>query len=69
MNPKAPLLSVTRSGLVSVVGTAFLIAAVPFDSLYAGQVTVNNVNPGSSVTFKYTDPNDSTKTITKMVPG
>jgi hypothetical protein len=69
MNPKTPLLSFTPSGVVSAVGLALLLVGVPFAPLYAGQVTVNNVNPGSNVTFKYTDPNDPTKTITKMVPG
>src|ERR1035437_52767 len=56
MNSKTSPLSLTRSGLVSAFGIAFLVAAVPCDPLYAGLLTIKNLNPGSFVTFSYRDP-------------
>lgn len=68
MNPKAWLPIRTNPGLLSALRTTFLIGAAVSYPLHAGLVTVNNVDPGTNVTFSYTDPSTG-KTVTKTVPG
>ncbi len=69
MNSRAFSPNLTKGGLIAAAGVALVATTAPLDLASAGQVTVNNVNPGTNVTFKYTDPNDASKTITKTVPA